>query len=183
MKVDGFDTVLISGLGPVGLGAVINAVYLGARVIVVAKNQYRRELAAKLGADLVIDAGDQDVSERIMSATAGTGVDKAVDCSGGSIYQRLLIDTVRRKGQVSFVGESGELSVNVSHDIIHKGLSFHGIWHWNLTDTPDMMKMIQHSRTQLDTLITHTFPMSQIAEAFELQLTGQCGKVILDPSC
>ncbi len=55
MAVDAFDTVLITGMGPVGLGGMINAVYRGARVIAVEPVEYRRELARQLGAAEAID--------------------------------------------------------------------------------------------------------------------------------
>ena len=109
------------------------------------------------------------------------GADKAVDCSGAAAAQRLLIDSVRRRGEVAFVGEGGELTLHVSGDMLRKGLTLHGQWHYNLADTPRMMRTIRACGAQLDRLITHRFPMSRVQEAWELQLTGNCGKVLLDP--
>lgn len=181
MHVGGFDTVLVTGLGPVGLGGVINARYRGARVIGVDTNQYRAELARKLGADAVVDPSDADAVEQIMALTGGVGVDKAVDCAGVASARRLCIDTARRKGHVAFVGEGGEdLTVSVSNDLIRKGLTMHGSWHYNLAYTPRMMQLIQESTDQLDLLVTHRFPLERVQEAFELQITGQSGKVVLD---
>ena len=58
MGVDAFDTVLITGAGAVGLGAVANAAYRGARVIVVESIPYRVERAKMLGAEVVLDPRD-----------------------------------------------------------------------------------------------------------------------------
>ena len=69
----------------------------------------------------------------------------------------------------------------VSDDMIRKGLTLHGVWHWNLPDAPQMMQLIRESGDKLAKQITHTFPMSQVREAWELQLTGNCGKIILKP--
>jgi threonine dehydrogenase-like Zn-dependent dehydrogenase len=44
-----------------------------------------------------------------------------------------------------------------------------------------MLRLIREVRSQLDLLITHRFPMSRVGEAWELQMTGACGKVLLDP--
>ncbi|HMN60123.1 MAG TPA: hypothetical protein PJ988_07150, partial [Anaerolinea sp.] len=55
LAVEAFDTLLICGLGPVGLGGVINAVRRGARVIGVESNPYRAQLALQLGAEIVLD--------------------------------------------------------------------------------------------------------------------------------
>ena len=176
-----FDTVLITGLGPVGLGGVINARYRGARVIAVDSVAYRRNTAKELGADTTLTPGD-DARDAIRSLTDGKGVDRAVDCSGSPAAHRLCIDAVKRKGMVAFVGEcSQDTVIRISPDMIRKGISLVGSWHYNLQDYPKLLKVIQESADQLERLITHRFPMSRLQEAWELQLTGQCAKVILDP--
>ena len=181
MQVSASDTVLVTGLGPVGLGAVINAGFRGARVIGVDSHSFRGELAKQLGAEQVVDPTDKDAVEQIVAMTNGLGADKAVDCSGVAAGQRLMIDSVRRGGHVAFVGESDDLTISVSNDMIRRGLTLHGIWHWNLADTPRIMQLIRESGDKLDKQITHTFPMSHVREAWELQLTGNCGKIILRP--
>lgn len=181
MNVNAFDTILITGLGPVGLGGVINAVYRAARVIAVDINPFRTNLAIEIGAEAVIDPRDPDALKQIMSLTNGIGVDKAIDCSGVPSAQRLMIDATRRKGQASFIGEGGELNINVSKDMLRKGLTLHGVWHYNLGTTPKVFEVIEKSPGLIDKVITHKFPLEQIQEAFEMQLTGKCGKVLLYP--
>ena len=181
MEVNAHDTVLITGLGPVGLGGVVNANYLGARIIGVEGQPYRANLAKELGAEVVLDPNDDDLVEQIMDLTGGVGVDKAMDCSGESQAHRLMIDSVRRKGQVSFIGEGGEFPLAASRDMIRKGLVLRGAWHYNLGDYPKLIKVIEQSADQVDKLITHTFPMSQVQQAWELQSTFECGKVVLHP--
>ena len=181
MAVDALDTVLVTGLGPVGLGAVINCVVRGARVIAADPVEYRRKLAMDIGAAAAIDPSAEGALKEIVGLAGGAGPDKAIDCSGIAAAQRLAIDAARRRGQVSFVGESGELPVKVSQDLIRKGLTLHGVWHWNLRDTPRMMQTIAAAAAMLDKVITHTFPLSRVADAWELQMTHQCGKVLLYP--
>ena len=181
MHVDAFDTVLIAGMGPVGLGGVINGVYRGARVIALEPHPWRANLARELGAVDVIDPTQDGAVERVRELTGGLGADKAIDCTGVAPAQRILIDATRRRGDVAFVGEGGEVGVHVSNDMIRKGLTLHGAWHWNLADAPRMMRMIAESGEQLDRQITHRFPMTRTGEAFDLQATGECGKVLLDP--
>lgn len=181
MDVNALDTVLITGLGPVGLGGVINATYLGARAIGVESHPYRANLAKELGAEEVLDPNDEKILDKIKELTDGVGIDKAVDCSGASQAHRLMVDAARRKGQVAFVGEGGEFPLAASRDMIRKGLVLRGNWHYNLGVYPKLMKVIQESGDQLDKLITHTFPMSEVQKAWELQSTHDCGKVILYP--
>ncbi|MEZ4867649.1 MAG: zinc-binding dehydrogenase [Caldilineaceae bacterium] len=182
MQVNALDTVLISGLGPVGLGGVINGVYRHARVIGVESNPWRAQLARELGAAAVIDPTAPDALAQIRDLTRGKGVDKAIDCSGVVAAHRLCIDATRRKGQVAFVGEcNDETPLRISPDMIRKGLTLRGSWHYNMRDTPAMMAMIGHLGPQLDKLISHRFPMTAVQQAWELQLTGQSAKVVLQP--
>ena len=180
MSVNASDTLLITGMGPVGLGGVINAVYRGAYVIVVESHPYRAALAKKLGAAEVVNPQDEDVVDQIRDLTGGRGIDKGVECSGASAAVRLLIDVTRPKGQIALIGGIGEAAIQGWGDIINKGLILHGTRHYNLADTPAMMRMITQIPEQLDTFITHTFPMSQIQEAWALQCTHNCGKVVLN---
>ncbi len=176
------DTVLVTGLGPVGLGAVINARFRGSRVIAVDHNEYRAELAIRLGADVVIDPAEDDPRLRVRMETAGAGVDAAIECSGAVGAQRLCIEAVRRAGQVAFVANSRQtLPLVVSEDLLHRSVTLFGSWHYNLSDAQSLMEQIQRTPKQLDRLVTHIFDMAQAQEAFELQVSGQCGKVVLIP--
>jgi L-iditol 2-dehydrogenase len=181
MAVDALDTVLITGLGPVGLGGVINGVSRHARVIAVESHPYRAALAKRLGATAVIDPTDPDALQQILDLTDGIGVDKALDCSGAAQAQRLVIDALRRRGQMAFVGEGGELTIHASRDMIRKGLTLHGNWHWNIRDSQRLFEVIRRSGAQIDQLVTHTYALEDVKDAWELQLTGNCGKVILNP--
>jgi L-iditol 2-dehydrogenase len=181
LDINSKDTVLITGLGPVGLGAIINCISEGAKVIGVARNPYRAKLALELGAEVVLNPDDKDSVEQIKKLTGGMGPSKSIDCSGGYSYQRLCIDATRRKGKIAFVGESKALNLMVSDDLIRKGLTISGSWHWNLNDTKKMMETIEKSKYQIDKLITHRFPLNKAEDAFKLQMSGNCGKILLHP--
>lgn len=181
--VDAFDTVLITGLGPVGLGGVINARYRGARVIGVESNPWRAERARALGAEAVIDPRAADALQQVLALTSdGRGVTKAIECAGVPGAHRLCIDATHRRGKVAFVGESyADTIIKVSPDTIRKGLTLVGSWHYNLRHTAKIMRVIAESGSSLDLLISHTFPLEQIQQAWELQVSGQCAKIILRP--
>lgn len=181
LGVSAFDTLLVTGLGPVGLGAVINAKFCGARVIGVEMNPYRIELARKLEIDEVIDPRDPEAVEKIRELTGGAGPDYALDCSGVPSAHRLCIDAVKRKGKVAFVGESHtETPIVVSRDMIRKGIHLIGSWHYNLNDFPDLMQVIRHSPL-IEHFVTHVFPMSRVQEALETSASQQCAKILLKP--
>ncbi len=181
MALNAFDTVLITGLGPVGLAAIVNARFRGARVIAVELASWRVQRAKEMGAAAVLDPRDEDVVDQVKALTKGRGVDCALDCSGNVLAQRLCIDATRRKGQVAFVGEGhDDLVIRVSPDMIRKGLTLIGSWHYNLNHYPLVMKVIKESPL-IDLLISHVMPMTKFEEAFELQAAGQCAKIILTP--
>jgi len=181
MDVDAFDTVLITGLGAVGLGAVVNAKFRGAFVIGVESIPYRVDRAKTLGVDVVIDPQDEDALAQVMDLTDGTGVDVALDCAGVVAAQRFCIDATRRRGQVTFVGEcSDELPIRISPDMIRKGLTIRGSWHYNLSLYPKIMQVIQESPV-IDKLISHVYPLSEVQQALELSASHQCAKIILQP--
>jgi L-iditol 2-dehydrogenase len=180
MGVGAGDTVLITGLGPVGLGAVVNARLRGARAIGVESIAYRAELARQLGA-VVLDPSDPGILERIKELTGGKGVDSALESSGAPLAERLCIDATRRMGKAAFVGENYDsIAISMSPDLLRKGLTLIGTWHYNLRHYPRVMKVIQEAPS-IDRLISHTLPMSEIQQAFELSASHQTAKVILNP--
>lgn len=182
LAVGPFDTVLVTGLGPVGLGAIINARYRGARVIGIEPNLLRARLATQLGADLVIDPADGQALAAVLSATAGRGIGKAVECSGNLTAQRLCLDAAQRGGSVAFVGESiTQTPFRISPDLLRKGLTVIGAWQYNLNAAPRLIRQIAGVGSALDTLITHTFPLEEIQQAWQTQVSGQCGKILLRP--
>ena len=181
LNVNPSDTVLITGLGPVGLGAIINCVSRGARVIGAARNSYRKNLAISMGAESVLDPQSADFISQIKDLTEGKGAAKSIECSGGKMYQQLCIKASRRKGIIAFVGESKGIEIKVSDDLIRNGLTITGSWHWNLNDTKKMMGTIKNAKNLINKLISHRFPLSEVEDAFKLQISGECGKVLLHP--
>ena len=181
MGLSAFDTVLITGLGPVGLGAVLNARFVGARVIAVDSVRYRADKARELGAEIVLDPRESGLAERIRGLTGGIGVDKSLDCSGVVAAERLCIDATRRKGMVTFVGEcNDELPIRISPDMLRKGLALIGSWHYNLDEYPAVMQVIQRS-PDIGKLISHVLPMSRAQEAFETSASHETCKILLKP--
>lgn len=175
------QTVLITGLGPVGLGAIVNARARGAKVIAVESFPWRVDRALQMGAAAVLHPRDPSNVSRIKELSKGLGVDCALDCSGTVAGQRLCIDAARRKGKVAFVGEChDELAIRISPDMIRKGLTLIGSWHYNLAHFNGIMQVIRTSPL-IDLLVSHTMPMRDVEEAFRLQASGECGKVILRP--
>jgi L-iditol 2-dehydrogenase len=178
MRVNENDTVLITGIGPVGLGGVINAKYRGAKVFAVSKNEYRSSRAVELGADHIVES-DASAHEKVLDLTNGIGASISIDCAGAVDAQRLLIESTARNGKIAFVGESGKLAMHISDDLIRNGLTLYGIWHYNYGGISKLFDLARQEKDKLDTLITHRFPIEEVEKAWKLQQTRQCGKVVL----
>lgn len=181
LNLTAFNTVLITGLGPVGLGGVVNAHFRGARVIAADPAPWRAERARQMGVEAVLDPTQGDPVATIRDLTDGHGVDYAIDCSGTVGGQRLAIDATRRLGAVAFVGECHDaLDITVSDDMLRKGLTLVGNWHFNRHDYPRLLQVIERSDL-LDLLVSHTYPMSGLAQAFEIQRAAESAKILVHP--
>ncbi len=181
MNLSAYDTVLITGCGPVGFGAIVNARFRGARVILAEFAPWRVARAKQMGVETIIDPRAEDAVAQIKALTQGVGVDCALDCSGTVPAQRLCLEATRRRGQVALIGEcSHDLAIKVSPDMIRTGITVRGCWHYNLSDFPKIMTVIQNSPL-IDHLISHILPMSGIQTAFELAAAQETAKVILKP--
>ena len=183
MGVNATHTVLITGIGPVGFGAITNARFRGAKVIAAELIPWRAERAKQMGVEAVINPTDDDAVDQIRELTTdGRGVDFSLDCSGNVQAHRLCIDATRRRGTVAFVGQSGgnDTVLHVSPDLIGKGLRLAGAWHYNLNQFPGLMKVIEGSQL-LDLLISNVYPMREIQQAFETSTSHESSKIILKP--
>ena len=181
LEVRAFDTLVVSGLGPVGLGATALGVFSGARVIGLDPEPWRRDLALRLGATAALDPTAQGAVEALRDATGG-GIQKAVECSGREAAERMLIDLARVRGAIAFVGENqGTIPVSPSQHFIRKGLTVFGCWHMNVLDTPDLLEFLHRAPAKADLLISHTFGFDRVQEAFDTFNAGKSAKVILLP--
>lgn len=179
MNVGPRDTVLVSGLGAVGLGAVVNARVRGARVLALEAHPWRAALARRLGAEAVVSPTDSTAVEQILELTKGCGADKSIEASSAESAPGLLVKATRINGEITCVGWGGPI---MARDVVARGVTIRGAWHWNhLRDARAMRETLRAAVPLLNTLITHRFPMSRVQEAWELQLTGECGKIVLDP--
>lgn len=175
------STVLITGLGAVGLGGVVNAKARGAYVVGVGRSPYRAALARRLGCDALIDPGQEDPVAATREETNGRGVDFALECSGQEPYQRLAVDALARLGAAAFLAEPGDITVNIANDLVLRGTKLMGSLDINRNDARRLLEAIRPIRDQLDILITHRLPLERIAEAFQAQAVYESGKIVLIP--
>jgi len=181
MGVTAFQTILITGLGPVGLGAVALAKFLGTEVIAVDPEPWRRNRALRMGAEEALDPSATDVLAYVRERTGGEGVPRALDASGNPDAERLCIDAVRALGKVAFIGENpGTIGYGPSNDGIRRGIEILAAWHQNLNSFEDLVTFLRRF-PHVDQLISHTFGFSRVHEAFAAFAGRESAKVILHP--
>jgi len=176
--VSGNDAVLVTGLGPVGLATLMLCKALGAnKLIGVEMNDYRIDLAKKLGlVDHVFKPSENTVQE-ILAVTGGKGVERAFDASASDPGRQTAIRATRPYGKIAFVGEGGTCTFNPSPDIIHGQKTIYGSWVTSLWRMEELVERLVRWGIHPEDLITHEFALDQADEAYALMAGGQCGKV------
>ena len=173
----GNDAVLVTGLGPVGLAALMLAKAMGANMLIgVEMNEYRVELAKKLGLVDYVFTPDEAM-EGIMKVTNGHGVERAIDASASDPGRQLAIRATREWGKIAFVGEGGTCTFNPSPDIIHGQKTIYGSWVTSLWRMEELVERLVRWGIHPEDLITHEFPLEKAGEAYALMAGGNCGKV------
>jgi threonine 3-dehydrogenase len=178
------ETVAVLGCGPIGLFAVAAAKAVGAaRVIATDVREERLALARSVGADLVLDARQVNVTDVILQQTGGVGVDAIVEASGSVPAIEGAWKYLRKGGKVALIGlPSDPVRVNLGPDVIFKEARIIGIHGREMFATwTKMEQMLERGLLRVDPVITHEMPLERWAEAFQLLEDGQGGKVILTP--
>lgn len=175
--VCGNDAVLVTGLGPVGLAALMLAKAMGANMLIgVEMNEHRIELAKKLGLVDYVFKPDEAM-EGIMKVTNGRGVERALDASASDPGRQLAIRATREWGRIALVGEGNTCTFEPSPDIMHGQKTIYGSWVTSLWRMEELVERLVRWGIHPEDLITHEFPLEKAGEAYALMAGGQCGKV------
>ena len=181
-KISG-NSVLIIGCGPIGCWAAGIAKAAGATRVIASDIKERRLLLAKaMGADVVVNPLEVDLEEEVRKLTDGEGMDVVCEMSGHPAAIKQAFRTARLGGQVQLLGlPSGEVPIDLSNDVIFKGLSVYGVVGRRMYETWHKMQSFLSSGLLDPTpVITHTFKLHEIDDALEAIRSGEAGKVILE---
>jgi threonine 3-dehydrogenase len=177
-------TVAIVGCGPIGLmGVDVSLAYGAKKVIAIEVNAYRRALATKIGAHLVINPLTDDVVKMVLDATEGKGVDVVGEFSGNKSAIELAFKYIKKGGGMSLLGiPSKPIEIDIANDVVFKGISIYGVTGRRIYDTWYQVKeLIESGKLHLDDIITHQFSLKDINQAAEVMGSGNSGKIILIP--
>ena len=176
--ISGNDAVLVVGLGPVGLAALMLSRAMGAqRLIGVDVVAERCSIARDKGlADEVFTTGP-DTLQQILALTGGRGVERAVDCSGHADGRLLAIRATGKWGRIALIGEGGTLDFAPSPDIIHDQKTIFGSWVTSIWKMEELVGKLVRWGIHPEDLVTDRFPLEQASAAYRLMSEGRCGKV------
>lgn len=184
-RVEPGSAVVVFGAGGVGLSAILGAGLAGAGTIVaVDPVPFKRGLAEELGATHVLDPGDGDVAATIRELTGGRGADYAFDMAGAPGLVATAYDAVRPGGMVVAVGVppiDAVASIPGSRlpreEKIVTG-SLYGSCRPHI-DMPLVLDLYMAGRLDLDRLVTRTYALDQVNEAFAAMNAGEVARGVI----
>ena len=154
--MSGNDTVLVVGLGRVGLASPMHARAMGAsRLFGVDVVAERVELAQKLGLADEVFVSREETLQEIRQRTAGAGCERTIDSSGNTHGRQLAIRSTRKWGRCVFIGEGGTVEFNPSPGIIHDRIAIHGSWVTSIWKMEDLAKRLVRWNIHPEDLVTH----------------------------
>ncbi len=174
------EDVLITGAGPIGVMAGGICKHAGARRVVITDlNDYRLDLARKMGVDAAVNTAKEDLKDVMKRLNIVEGFDVGLEMSGAAPAFRQMLSVMRNGGKISLLGLGNkpmELNMN---DIIGKGLTLQGIYGRKMDNWHQMSYMVQGG-LDMSPIITHRFHYTDFEKGFAAMDSGMSGKVILD---
>ena len=184
------DTVVVLGVGSLGMCFLMKARMLGAgTIIAVDLSDYKLNFAKRLGADHAIDAGKSTVAERletIRDLTHGRGADMVIECAGVPQAIPEALDMLRLGGLLVEAGnfsDLGEISINPHRHLCSKSARILGVGGEEpAAYGPSMRQMVRYIRHYpLREFVSHRFPLREVETAVHKAIAQDSMKVVIEP--
>src|SRR4029453_16657247 len=175
------EDVLITGAGPIGCMAAAVGRHAGARFVVVSEpNAYRRELAEKLGATLVVDPRERDLHAVQRELGMVEGFDVGLEVSGSADALHAKSSKNAHGGRIAMLGiPDREIAIDWN-TVVFNMLTIRGIYGREMYETWYQMTGMLQAGLDVNPVITHRFPSDAYEEAFAVAASGESGKVLLE---
>jgi threonine 3-dehydrogenase len=175
------EDVLITGAGPIGMAAVAIVKHAGARHVVVSDvNDYRLEIAKKMGASLTINAKTDTIASAQEKLGLEEGFDVGLEMSGNAQALNDMVENMCSGGKISLLGIQPPGTIVDWNDIVFKGLYMKGIYGREMYETWYKLTMMILSGMDVSPIATHNFDYQEFEKGFEVLGAGNAGKVILN---
>ncbi|TQS43406.1 zinc-dependent alcohol dehydrogenase [Cryptosporangium phraense] len=166
-NVNGSDTAVVFGAGPIGLGCVAVAATLGARVIAAEPSAERGALARQLGADEVVDPTSPDFLDRVASLTDGRGASVVMEASGKPAAMAAALEVAGFDARLVNIGidvggsAPAKLGLIQSKRLRIQGtIGSPGVW-------PETLRFLARTGLDLSAMVTETFGLADAPKAYE----------------
>lgn len=177
------STVLVVGAGPIGACHVMLSSLHGAKKIIVANpRQPRLDIASELGADVLVNIREEDLTAAVERETDGAGVDVAITCVSSADVQAQAVELLATFGRVNFfaglgVTQSAPINTNRVH---YKALTLTGTTGSSNSDYLAALEFAGDGRVNLGRLISQTFDIQDAMDAMAYAGSGQGMKAIIE---
>jgi L-iditol 2-dehydrogenase len=184
------DTVVVIGVGPLGMCFLMKARMLGAgTIIAVDKSDYRLNFAMRMGGDFKVNAGTTSKAERlqlIRDLTHGRGADVAIECAGVPEAVPEALEMLRVGGLLVEAGnfsDLGEISLSPHRHICAKNARILGVGGEEpAAYGPGMRQMARYMKSYpLQEFVTHRFGLKDVEAAMHKSMESEAMKVVLEP--
>lgn len=177
------NTALITGCGPIGIMSIALCKICGATKIIATEiNEYRLQMAKKMGADVVLNPKKDKVLDLIMQHTNGKGVDVVLEMSGNQTAITDGLKALRPGGRYSILGiPERPVKIDLA-EIVFKYFTIQGINGRLMFSTwYKATRFLASGRLDLEQVITHRLRLEEFQKGMELMESGNCGKILLYP--
>ncbi|EFR31733.1 galactitol-1-phosphate 5-dehydrogenase [Eremococcus coleocola] len=186
------DTAVVLGTGTIGLFTIKTLLLAGAKyVIAVDINNDKIEAAKDNGAMYGINSLEEDLQARVMEITNGLGADIVMECAGSKITQEQALLLAKKRGKVGYTGIAYSdvlMHEKPFENIFRRELTVKGFWNSYSAPFPgkewtNLIDFINQGRIKLDGMVTHRYPLSGVADAFDMILSRKesYNKVMIFP--
>lgn len=175
------EDVLITGAGPIGAMAVAVVRHAGARhVVVTDMNEFRLDIARRMGATLAIDPRGHDLIDVQRKLAMEEGFDVGLEMSGAPAALTGMVTNMAHGGSIAMLGIPTSACAIDWTEIVFNMLTIQGVYGRQMYETWYAMTMMLQSGLDIAPTITHRFPFHCYEEAIAAAESGLAGKVILD---
>ena len=180
MPIGPASTVAVMGLQPYGLGGVIVAKMMGAKVVAFDASEYRRNQAARLGADVLVDSSDPNLKPIIDDLTGGDRFEHIIECDDPAIPFETMFQSIRSGGILNLMGHARRT--------FEFNPNWVTLWEVKVIGTPihppsqheEILEVVRRTKWATDIIITHRPRMEEAKPALDAYMAGNAGKVAFD---
>jgi threonine 3-dehydrogenase len=175
------EDVLITGAGPIGVMAAAVVRHAGARFVVVTDvNDYRLDLAKKMGATRVVDVRREKLPDVQKELGMMEGFDVGLEMSGNDAAFRDMLANMAHGGRIAMLGIPPAPIAIDWNTVVFNMLTIKGIYGREMYETWYKMTVMLESGLDIRPVITHRFDYRDFQKGFDVMMSGRSGKVILN---